>query len=75
MWVVVSLVAATHHAPAELAIGCVTLVALTVGSTTLTEGLSAGKYPKYAAYQKATPMLIPSMMSTRPQIDRALRGD
>jgi steroid 5-alpha reductase family enzyme len=75
MWVVVFLAAASHSAPRELGIGCAVLVGLTVGSTTLTEGLSLAKYPKYAAYQSVTPMLVPSMMTTRPMIDRALRED
>mmetsp|Transcript_29716 Transcript_29716/g.34323 ORF Transcript_29716/g.34323 Transcript_29716/m.34323 type:complete len:338 (+) Transcript_29716:71-1084(+) len=45
-------------------IGCVTLVALTIGSTWLTESISSAKYPLYRTYQKTTPMLIPSLRST-----------
>lgn len=40
-------------------IGAVLLTLLFIGSTIFTESISAGKYPAYANYQRATSMLIP----------------
>ncbi len=40
-------------------IGAVALTGLFVGSTNFTEQISAGKYPDYPGYQKATSALVP----------------
>ena len=40
-------------------IGPLALTGLFQGSTNITEQLSAGKYPAYAAYKKRTSQLIP----------------
>lgn len=45
--------------------GCLSLIALVHFSTgVITERLTKAKYPLYAVYQKTTPMLFPSFMST-----------
>nr|KAJ3404927.1 hypothetical protein HK105_003828 [Polyrhizophydium stewartii] len=43
------------------AAGAVLLHMLFLGSTVLTERITAGKYPLYAAYQRRVPMLVPWM--------------
>ena len=43
--------------------GAALLVLLFLGSTHLTEKISSGKYPEYAAYQKEVPRFIPSLKS------------
>lgn len=54
------------------AIGAISLVLLTNFSSLITEALSSRKYPLYAVYQKVTPFLYPSPMSTRAAIDRKM---
>jgi steroid 5-alpha reductase family enzyme len=45
--------------------GAVVLTLLFQGSTTMTEGISVGKYPSYAEYQRTTSRLIPWFPSRR----------
>ncbi len=40
-------------------LGCILLIIQFIGSIRLTESISAVRYPTYAAYQAATPMLLP----------------
>lgn len=40
-------------------VGAALLTVLFIGSTIFTESISAGKYPAYAEYQRATSMLVP----------------
>lgn len=66
IWVCVFLAGASHaHGLHHVfVVGCVTLVALTIGSTRLTETISLSKYPLYAVYQQTTPMLVPTLRAT-----------
>lgn len=66
IWTTVFLAAAFHEGSLLHAscIGCVVLIALTVGSTTLTEKISSSKYEFYKYYQMTTPMLLPTIRST-----------
>lgn len=65
LWVTVFLAGASHasniYDPTFL--GCAVLILLTVGSTSLTEAISAKKYPAYAVFQQSTPMLLPALQS------------
>jgi steroid 5-alpha reductase family enzyme len=45
--------------------GAVVLTLLFQGSTTMTEGISVGKYPSYTVYQRTTSRLIPWFPSRR----------
>lgn len=66
IWLMVFLAGAARKGTLSdpMALGAIVLIALTVGSTTLTEKLSSTKYPEYKLYQRTTPMLIPSIRST-----------
>jgi steroid 5-alpha reductase family enzyme len=66
IWMMVWFAGASHQQTLSdpMALGAVILVALTIGSTTLTEKLSSKKYPEYKLYQQTTPMLIPSIRAT-----------
>lgn len=46
--------------------GPVLLILIFTGSTILTEKISSGKYPEYAAYRQKTPKFIPRIASRRP---------
>ncbi|KAG5501447.1 hypothetical protein JKF63_03275 [Porcisia hertigi] len=55
--------------------GCIILELLTIHSTrTVTEYLSARKYPGYAVYQSITPMLFPCLYSTTDEVLLALES-
>jgi steroid 5-alpha reductase family enzyme len=47
--------------------GAVLLTVLFVGSTIMTERISASKYPRYADYQTLTSALVPWPPRTEPQ--------
>lgn len=66
IWLMVWFAGAAHKGTLSdpMALGAVVLVALTIGSTTLTEKLSSKKYPEYKLYKQTTPMLIPTIRST-----------
>ena len=59
-WVVFAFGAIAAHSVAQWTVaGAVLLTLLFVGSTELTERISAGKYPEYAAYQQVTSAVLP----------------
>jgi steroid 5-alpha reductase family enzyme len=59
-WVVFAFGAISAHSVAQWTVaGAVLLTLLFAGSTVLTENISASKYPDYAAYQRATPAVVP----------------
>lgn len=62
IWVVFFLfsVAATGRPNRTLA-GCLALILLFQGSSRLSEGLQAGKYPGYPDYQKRVPQFVPRL--------------
>lgn len=66
IWLMVYLAGAVNKGTLcdPMALGSLVLIALTIGSSNLTESLSAAKYPEYKIYQRTTPMLIPSIRST-----------
>jgi steroid 5-alpha reductase family enzyme len=55
-------------------LGPLLLTALFLGSTALTESISASKYPGYADYRRRTSRLIPWFPSDRPASEHARRG-
>ncbi|EPY43599.1 hypothetical protein AGDE_00322 [Angomonas deanei] len=68
LWIVLSLAAYSQPVssfPPYMWLGCVVLELLTLFSTgIITEHLTKQKYPRYAIYQRTTPMLIPSLSSS-----------
>lgn len=66
IWVVVFLfsVAATGRLNWSVA-GCVLLILLFQGSSRLSEGISAAKYPAYADYQRRVPRFLPRLTAPR----------
>jgi steroid 5-alpha reductase family enzyme len=55
-------------------VGVAALVLLTLRSCLLTEQLAIKKYPAYRAYCRAVPMLVPSVFSCRPALNKALEA-
>lgn len=64
IWVVVFLfsVVATGRLNWSVA-GCLLLILLFQGSSRMSESISAGKYPRYADYQKRVPRFLPRLTS------------
>ena len=69
IWVVVFLSTLPYVGVTGSCLGASGLIYLTLGSTLLTESISTSKYPLYRKYQKITPFLYPSLVSTRAYID------
>lgn len=67
MWVVIYLVS-VQQGWGLLNVSCVgalLLILLTFQAANFTESITGSKYPAYAAYQKMTPMLLPSRFGAR----------